>query len=253
LGEEHKAFGINFKPINSFQIRREQKAHHESHHIICPSEFVKKTLVERGINSSKVSIIPYGCSTVSTSLREECHRNPNKETFNVLFVGQVSLRKGFHYLLEAFKNFNHPQKRLIIAGPVLPVSKEVIARYCLDNVQIVGVCTKEQLHHYYSIADVFVLPSLAEGLALVIGEALSYGLPIIFTEQTGARSLITGNVEGLEVNMRSSADICEALERLASDSSLLNTMKYNAWNTAKTIGSWNNYGDQIVSLLDCKR
>ena len=119
----------------------------------------------------------------------------------------------------------------------------------LSNVSVVGTCNKKQLHYHYSKSHVFVLPSLAEGLALVIGEALAYGLPIIYTENTGARSILSNNLEGFEVRPRSSDDIVFALEKLSSDHNLLHAMSDQALVRANTIGSWFNYGDKIASLV----
>jgi len=251
LSNEYAQLGLPFAEINARQVEQEMQAHYYSNHIICPSSFVKDTLVESGVPTNKISIVPYGIAPVSSRAGKNLNdKQFSTDSFSILFVGQLSTRKGLHYLLEAFNNFKHPHKHLILAGPILFETKQILSGYCLDNVKVLGSCSKSELDYYYSNADVFVLPSLAEGLALVIGEAVSYGLPIIFTRETGADDIISDGVEGLKVISKSSISICDAFQRLASDCELKHKLSELCFLKAKSLTGWNTYGEMIVKCIN---
>ena len=101
----------------------------------------------------------------------------------VLTVGRLVPEKGFHDLIEAFKNSRKNSWKLIIAGDADhedKYSKELRkTSEGLDNVILTGRLTGKPLQELYSHAGLFVLPSYHEGLPIVLLEALSYGLSCI--------------------------------------------------------------------------
>src|SRR6202012_4576737 len=139
-----------------------------------PSTFSRQTFIDQGLDPARLKVVPYG---VATAVRREPVDRP-KDSFRVLFVGQVHLRKGLRYLIEAFRKLNHPGKELWIVGP--ETDQTGIADLMLpDGVRFLGVLKGEALDHAYRSCHVFVLPSIEEGFGLVIGEALAQGLPVI--------------------------------------------------------------------------
>jgi glycosyltransferase involved in cell wall biosynthesis len=98
---------------------------------------------------------------------------------------------------------------------------------------------------YFRWADVFVLPSICEGSALVIYEALASGLPVITTPNSG--SVVRDNVDGSIVPIRSSDAIAECLEQFAKDADLRCTMGQNARENALQSLSWQAYAERLVS------
>jgi glycosyltransferase involved in cell wall biosynthesis len=103
----------------------------------------------------------------------------------VLFVGQVSPRKGIPYLFEAIRRFSPNDVCCRVVGP-LKIFQSAIKKYCPENVKIVGPVSRQDLGQHYEWADVFCLPSLCEGSATVLYEAASFGLPIITTPNSGS-------------------------------------------------------------------
>ena len=101
----------------------------------------------------------------------------------------------------------------------------------------------------YSTANVFVLPSLEEGLAYVQGEALACGCPIIGSTNSGAEDLITHGKEGFIVPIRSSEAILQNLQLLMDDPSQRQSMSDAALQRVKHLGGWDTYGDNFVALL----
>jgi glycosyltransferase involved in cell wall biosynthesis len=94
------------------------------------------------------------------------------------------------------------------------------------QLNMVGVVPRSEVTEHFKWADVFLLPSLCEGMATVLIEALSSGLPVIATENSGLE--INDGVDGFLVPIRNPAAIAERLDQLASDPALLSEMSRNA-------------------------
>ncbi|MFT5254196.1 MAG: starch synthase, partial [Flavobacteriales bacterium] len=99
-------------------------------------------------------------------------------------------------------------------------------------------------------ADVFCLPTLEEGMALVQGEALSFGLPIITTTNSGGDELITDGHEGFIVPIRNAKAIHKKLLLLGSDKELLNKMKLAAQKKAATLNGWDASGTLLCQKFE---
>jgi len=210
--------------------------------ILCPSEFVKRGLEAMGVPSEKCRIVPYGVSMQSPMLAK---RRPSKP-LKVLFVGQVRLLKGIPYLLDAMRQFSPNEVVCRIVGSI-KVSRERLDAYAPPNVSFIGSVPRTEVNEHYAWADIFCLPSLCEGSATVVYEALVRGLPVITTANSGSiideeskRNFIvpTGNsqaiadaIRTIARNYQSAADSSEAadLARKASfesySSRLLETLE----------------------------
>lgn len=170
------------------------------------------------------------------------------QRFRVLYVGSISVRKGVRYLIEAFNKLQHPRKELIIVGPMNKPSGLEGMRYG-SNVVFRGVLKGEALEQAYQDADVFCLPSLEEGLALVLGEALSFGLPIITTTNSGASDIITDGKEGYILPIKDSDAIANQLQQLADNTLLLQEMEEMAKKKAQKLNGWDKTGQNLVNTL----
>ncbi len=98
-----------------------------------------------------------------------------------------------------------------------------------------------------------VLPSVEEGLALVLGEAMSCGCPVIASENTGAADLLTDGVEGYVVPIRSATAITARLQTLADDPDGRRRMSQAARERMTTVRGWGDYGDQAIALYKSLR
>ena len=193
------------------------------------------------------AVIPYGVRLDSFQPLEGSTRAA--DTFDILFVGQVSLRKGVPYLLEAFAKVRHPRKRLRILGPMFPHMKPLLAHLRMEHVEIVGAVSRQELVRYFSSSHAMVLPSLEEGLALVQGEAMACGCPVIATPNTGSEDLFTDGKEGFIVPPRDAIALADRLQQLADDPALQQQMSAAALDRVQHLGGWNDYGDRWAQLL----
>ncbi|WP_345689489.1 glycosyltransferase family 4 protein [Novipirellula caenicola] len=155
--------------------------------IVVNSAWSRRCLVEEGIDERKISIIPLVYQPSNVHAHPVNQRTINSkmsnDTFNVLFLGQVNLRKGIARLIHAMRQLkSHPEIRLTIAGP-----SEVSSQLWddLQNVQYLGPVRRSHVAKLYRAADVFILPTLSDGYALTQLEALAEGVPVIASKRCG--------------------------------------------------------------------
>jgi glycosyltransferase involved in cell wall biosynthesis len=245
VAEEYRRWGVERQVTDIRDIEREEEIYAVADVITVPSNFAARSFVEMGLPPEKVRTIPYG-------VRLENFRRvgePPNGRFEVLFAGAVGLRKGVPYLLEAFAKLKHPQKRLRLAGAIHADMREVLGRLPVENVEFLGSVPQQQLVELMSTSHVMVLPSIEEGLALVQGQALACGCPVIASTQTGGEDLFSDQVEGFIVPLRDPAALTDRMQRLADDPVLQQKMSEAALQRVRLIGGWKDYGDRWEELL----
>lgn len=226
------------------------KAYEEADCILCPSEFVRRSFLTKGFAPEKLIKVNFGFPPIE--MPAEKAGSVNNETFRVLYVGQLHYRKGLRYAIEAFRRLKHPKKEFVVVGPKTPITgleKTSIP----SGVVFTGSLKGEALREQYRRASVFVLPSVEEGLALVQGEALTFGLPLVTTTNTGGDDLIKNGVEGFIVSPGSESALAERLQQLASNPELRTAMSKAAIKTARSLGNWdittNRLIDELTTIL----
>lgn len=243
MREEYERIGLPFRPFHPREVARRVREYELADAVLCPSQFVKDSFVSEGTPAGRVFVVPYG-----TSLQKDEAPPARDETFRVLYVGQISVRKGLRYLFEAFERLRHPKKELVIVGPRTQESG-------IDDVtppaqtRFTGILKGEALARAYREASVFVLPTVEEGLALVIGEALSYGLPVIATVNSGGGELFEDGSEGFLVPIRSPESLAEKLQLLADTPEQRDRMSVAARNRSHQLRGWESAGHQLVKTL----
>lgn len=221
------------------------QAYEEADYILCPSEWVKQSFVKKGFPENKILKNPYGMALSESSSRPQ---EKERGAFRILFVGQVHFRKGLRYLIEAFRLIKHPNKSLVIVGPQTAVTG--LEKTSLPvGVTFTGILKGKELSDAYETANVFCLPSIEEGLALVMGEALSYGLSIVATSHTGAEDLFTDQIEGFIVPPCDIAALADRLQQLADDPDLRERLSTAALVRAQSLGGWDSSVASLLSTL----
>jgi starch synthase len=244
LREEHQRLGLPFRPFHPPEAARRVAEYALADAILCPSHFVKESFVSEGFPANRVFVVPYGLTLQAT----ETQAPATKDIFRVLYVGQIGVRKGLSYLFEAFERLRHPNKELLIVGPL---SKQTGIENLPppEGTRFLGVLKGEALAQAYRDASVFVLPTVEEGLALVIGEALSFGLPVVTTVHSGGADLFQDGREGYLVPIRSAEALAEKMQLLANDPNLRRQMSDAARARAENLNGWETAGKKLVETL----
>jgi glycosyltransferase involved in cell wall biosynthesis len=244
LDDEYKSYNLNYHKLDNRIVDRALQEYETSSYISTPSQFTFDSFAKYGLEK-KLFLNPYG-SRISQFYPS---KSKNYETFKVLFVAQINLRKGIFYLIEAFKKLKHPKKKLKIIGSISSDIKDLFLKSLTDEIEYVGIVNNLQLKDFYSEANVFVLPSIEEGLAMVMGEALACGCPVIATTNTGASSLFQDEKEGFIIPIRSSEHIYLKLQLLADSKDLQKKMSLAATALTKKINGWGDYGLRWVKKI----
>ncbi|MDB9313246.1 glycosyltransferase family 4 protein [Spirulina sp. CS-785/01] len=177
------------------KLRRKDQEIALADHIIVPSTVVQQSLLQVGVSADKITVIPFG------SPHDYFHPQPKPDTtFRALFVGRVGPRKGVHYLLQAWQPLQLPNAELLLVG-FNEFPEGWLSPY-EGSFRYLPSVPHSLLNPYYSSASVFVFPSLVEGLALVLLEAMACGLPVITTPNAGGTDIITDGVEGFIIPIR---------------------------------------------------
>jgi len=246
LREEFRRCGEPFAGIDPRVIAKEESEYEAADIVTVPSTFAYRSFLEMGVPESKLRKVPYGVDL----RRFEKVTDPTPEAFDVLFVGQVAFRKGVPDLIEAFRLFKHPKKRLWIVGGMRPE----MARYLKNHrapgsVEFLGHIPQPELKQILSRSHVMVLPSIEEGLALVQAQALACGCPVIGTWHTGAEDLFVDGKEGFIVPIRDPRAIADRLGLLADDPARRAAMSEAALQRVKALGGWTKYGNQMAHVM----
>lgn len=250
LSEEHARFPDWEAPYPSFEdvspnVDEETEAWELADAIICGSEFVAQGAAARQVPREKIRVVPYG---VDVS-RYAHDREPwdGRRPLRLLFVGNLSLRKGVHYLYQALERLAGLPLEVRLAGRADLLEE---ARRRLAGVaQLLGVVPRPEVISHYRWADLFVFPTLCEGSATVIYEALASGLPVITTPNAG--SVVRNELEGYIVPIRDPESVAAAIEHLARHPELVAWMSENARSWAWEF-SWQKYGERLLAALSAE-
>ncbi len=208
--------------------RRDLEAH-EAELVFANSGFTKASLIAGGVPSSKIVTVPLGLPLPQPTVGDFSTAG----VLRVIYVGTVGLHKGFHDLQQAFLGLSTAQARLDVFGTIR-VRRSALARQ--ENIVFHGAVPPARLAQAYAEADVLVFPTLCDGFGMVVGEALSHGVPVICSENAGAVDFIKDEVNGFRVPAADSGAIHQCLIRCLDDRATLQTMRAAALRTA---GAWN--------------
>src|SRR5882757_7804852 len=245
LDEEYRRWGAPLPLSKPHIVLREEAIYQQADAITVPSTVAKRSFVQMGVPAEKVHVIPYGVRLDQFARTVE----PPADSFELLFAGQVSLRKGIPYLLDAFSRLKHPKKHLTIVGSVQDDLRELLVKLPKENITFTGSIPQHELAKKMSASHLLVLPSVEEGLALVQGQAMACGCPVLATAATGAEDLFTDGREGFIVTDRDVDALTDRMQQIADDPALQRRLSEAALLRVKSLGGWDQYGEQWDRLL----
>ena len=206
--------------------------------LIAPSEAVKQDLIDHWrVKSERCVVIPYGVNESWLEIKNE----PIKG--RILMVGSANLRKGIHILGEAANQLISHDYQFMVAGDVSDIVKNSPITKFLN---FLGRIPRIETAKQYQQADVFVLPSIAEGSAEVTYEALASGIPVITTKAAG--SVIRDGIDGFIVPEGNADALADKIQLLVEDRTLRNQMAVSARERAKDF-TWDKYGQRLLSFF----
>jgi glycosyltransferase involved in cell wall biosynthesis len=215
--------------------------------VVVPSQFVADSLPP-SCRSKRVVVAQFGsprsgpAEDPSTQLRADGERRP----LRVLFAGLMGQRKGLGDLFAAMRLLKRSDVELVVLGSLAAPME--FYRSELSNFTFEPGRPHDQVLNLMRTCDVLALPSIVEGRALVMQEAMSQGLPIIITPNTGGADLIEEGKTGFLVPIRNPAAIAGKIAWLADHREAIPEMSRAAQVKAATY-TWENYGNTVVTAI----
>ncbi|MEI8290499.1 MAG: glycosyltransferase family 4 protein [Verrucomicrobiota bacterium] len=214
--------------------------------ILCPSKFVRDSMVYNGIPEAKCALNPYG---VDTSVFKPRVALPKKPRF--ICVGTICLRKGHQYLFRAFEKVRSvlPDAELICAGSYYP-------DFARERKRWEGTFTHHDHLPHAELAKLlqgstaFVFPSNEEGFARSIIEGMAAGLPIIATHESGATTLVNDGAEGLIIRARDVEQLAQTMIRSATNLEENERMGKAAHARGAQNNSWGDFTDRLIRICE---
>ena len=199
-------------------------------------------MIENGISGDKIRVIPETLTRRFPLIRKE------DDIFRIIVVGSVNLRKGGQYVLEAASKLKLPNSEVVLIGPVSEEFRPVLKRYEGQFV-LAGPVSEAELARHFSRASVLVLASLEDGWGHVTLEAMSCGLPVIVSVNTGSADAVQDGVNGFVVPVCDTSAIIEKLECLYLSRGMREEM--GARNRACTSieRTWTDYGEEVTEFF----
>jgi glycosyltransferase involved in cell wall biosynthesis len=210
--------------------------------VIVPSQFVLESLPKDARSQKKSLFAPFGSPVVDVA----GERRNSTSRLRVLFAGALTQRKGLADLFAAMKIINSREVELVVMGSL--VQPLAWYRQRFSDFVYEPPRPHEEFLRLMQSCDVFVLPSIVEGRALVQQEAMACGLPLIATRNAGADDLIEDGATGFLVPIRSPEAIAEKISWCAANRSLISGMGIAARQRASEL-SWRGYSDTIVGAI----
>jgi glycosyltransferase involved in cell wall biosynthesis len=215
LVEEESRTGTALDRPSAWMCAREVREYGMADHIAVLSSFAAKSFGRWGVPPSRVTSLPLGVDVnafrsepeIQDRRRARANRN---EPLRVLYVGNVSFRKGWWDLAEALQQLRHRHITTTIVGSVAAEAAPSVERLP-PNVSVVGKVPQRDLPRFYRAADVFVFPTIEDGFGLVLAQAKAAGLPIVTTDHSAGADLITNDRDGWLIPIRSADAIVSRL------------------------------------------
>lgn len=226
--ERWPGWAANVPVLHDRYIERRQNEWKRASAVVVNSEWSKRALVEQDVPNEKIHVVPLAYETPDGEEGGQQHV-PDARPLRVLWLGQVGLRKGIQYLVEAARELTEASVQFTVVGPLQITEQAVHA--APPNMTFHGRVPRDQVGAYYKRADVFVLPTLSDGFAITQLEAMAHGLPVIATPNCGR--VVRDGKNGFVVSPRDSDALVESIIELASTQERLHTMSTQALETVQ--------------------
>ncbi|WP_395750210.1 glycosyltransferase family 4 protein [Prosthecobacter sp.] len=233
---------------NSESMRRRDRELQLADWVIVPSDLVRDSLNLAPPFKAKVHVVPYGCPEFPVPISDlpSPVAQPHS-VLRVLYVGSLNQGKGLAYLAEGMTGLEEVATLTVIGSRTSVEPCAALDRFLSANRHRSGLSNEEVLAEMRQ-HDVLVLPTLYEGLALVLLEAMTCGMTVITTPHSGLAGLIQDGKEAFLVPIRNATAIHDRLRQLVGDADCLKRMRQMAqvWSQKH---SWRRYREDLLALI----
>lgn len=245
-GSDVPFYNERFEKIDKLLFKRLSKRIWGKARVVITNSEGLKGLALQSAPKQKIEVIYNG---VDTDFFKPVDKK--EDVFTIVSTSRLIARKGINYLIDAFIDLSKKisNVKLIIVGDGdlrVDLENKVKESGISDKIEFWGKVEKKDIIKAYQRSDVFILPSLNEGMSNSLLEAMSCGLVIVATDVGGTKELVDRN-NGIIIKKESSADILSALNQIYNDKAMLEEMKKNSRKKAELM-CWEEVADKYVRL-----
>jgi len=229
--------------------------------VICNSEHTRRSMLAGGAQPREAQVIYWGTDPLhleppdlllQEDLRRRLNLRPDEDV--ILYVGWLTERKGPQVLLEALPALQDLPLKAIFIGPdhgsMCALEKRASELNLGERVTILGEVRQDELLAIYSLAQVFVFPTIGqdEGFGLVALEAMAHGLPLIASRTAAIPEVVVEGETGLFFEPGNVEALAGQLRRLLNERPLREAMGQAARRRAAEEFTWGRAVDQVLSV-----
>lgn len=196
MAAEQQRWESRHQPVSRYYHHRAVESVAAADYIFTSSTFVRQSFLKRGFAPQRLLLCPY---PVDLEVYHPAPApRPANRPFTILHTGGLSLRKGAPYLLEAFRLIRKevPNAVLRVKRHIRNDAVDIVRRHSDLPIEWSGSLNLTEHVCRYQTSDLLLFPSVEDGFAFVVAEALACGLPVITTPNTGASDLIRPGENG---------------------------------------------------------
>lgn len=227
--------------------------------VVACSNGLRKLALETD-SRAKIRVIPDG---IDLSKFVSVKRKARPDFVRVLAIGRLIPRKGFQFLIEALPEIAQSvncdfELEIVGDGPMKAqlidlaksMSSSAVKESNVDHkINFVGSVPYEKLVGHYNEADIFVLPSLAEGMPLVVLEAMATGLPIVASKVQGIEDLVQSGINGYLIEAGNTKQLAKNIAKLINDGQTRIEMGHKNVKRVRKY-SWENIAHEYLELFE---
>jgi glycosyltransferase involved in cell wall biosynthesis len=219
------------------------------------SKEIGKQVMAAGVSPDKVKVIP---NRVDTNLFRPSNKSAKRDRFVFMFAGSLVRIKGVEYLIRAFhilsKDWTSIALWIVGDGPdrkrLMKISEKLGVS---STTKFWGRISHNRVAELMQQADVFVLPSLTEGMPRVLLEAMATRLPVVATDVGGIREIVENGKSGLVVSPSEVVELAQAMEMLLTRNDFANQLSSHAYDRVIRKHHWKKGIREIAKFLSGNR
>jgi len=244
LDAEYAKLNLSRKRLDDFYIDKEEQEYQHCDKIVVPSESAKRSFVQCGIPADKIAVIPLGVNDRAAA--GPAHTKKSGEVRKkLIFVGQISVRKGVHILSDALKALNCDWEMTFVGSRADGLDLEFLDSS--PRVKFLGNLPRPEVSQKMAEADVLILPSIEDGFGRVVIECTAAGTPVIVSDQCGAAEVIHANGGGWVYDAFSTDELRGLISRTLGDDEFYEAALKELRRPA-AMRSWSDYADDFVAM-----
>lgn len=223
---------------------RKLKEYELANYILVLSSFSKQTLINEGVVPSKIYLVNLGFDP-SRFIPKIIYQNNHNTPLRIVYSGIITKRKGVHLIASVAKRLQYLAIEWVFIGSKDDGFKSIEG---FKNIKYIPYLEHEELLKEFHNSDIFVLPSYLDSWGMVVIEAMASGLPVIVSENTGAKDAVTNDC-GFVIPIDNADVLADKVLYFYNNRTEIERMGRNASKEAQKY-TWDNYHKQLGDFIN---